>query len=542
MGALPDLLSSSIPKRVRATLALLALLVGVRPAFALPPDTWLVAIGNNRGGLGDVPLVYAERDAREIVEVLRTGGGVPSDRVRLLVDEDEAAVRRVLLEVNAAIRGVTADGPRPTALIVFYSGHADAEALHLGRSRFAMAELRALLEGSPASLRVLFVDACRSGALTRVKGVRPAPEFALQLDGRNEGEGLAIISSSAAGESSQEADRLRGSFFSHHLVSGLRGAADRDGDGRVTLGEAYAYTYAQTVRSSGETIALQHPTYAYDVKGRTDVVLTTPGLAERRTGRLRLASAVGYVVFEEKQGGPILAEVTPSRDRAVLALPEGRYFVQRREPDELREYAVRLGTGEEVDLSRLPFRSVRYDQLVRKREGARRSVHGLQLLGGVEGGVIEGEVAMPNVVLGYSLDLPWLTVGARLRGATASLVSVDGGLPSRHDELALGLLVERVFDAPWFSAGIGFTVEGVYHRQGFDSVARPVSTRQGFGPAFGLLATLERRIVGPLALHVEGGPAALLTRAAAVKNGVESGDALASTITWWLAGGLVWRL
>lgn len=521
---------------------LLLVLVADRPARALPADTWLVAIGNNRGALADAPLLYAERDARELAEVLRTEGGVAPDRVRLLVDESADTVRRVILDVNAAIRDAQGAGPRPTALILFYSGHADAEALHLGRTRLATAELRSILEGSPASLRVMFVDACRSGALTRVKGLKPAPEFALELDGQVEGEGLAIVSSSAAGESSQEADRLRASFFSHHLVSGLRGAADRDGDGRVTLGEAYAYTYGQTVRSSGETLAMQHPTYAWDVKGRADVVLTTPGLAGRRAGRLRLAGAVGYVIFEEKAGGPIAAEVTPPRDRAVLALPEGRYVVQRREPDELREYTVRLGPGEEVDLARLPSRSVRYDQLVRKREGARRAAHGVTLLGGAEGGVLEGEGPMPNLVLGYGLDLPWLTLGVRLRGATAPLLSVDGGLPSRHDELALGLLLARVIDLPWFSVGIGASVEGVYHRQRFESAARPVAARSAFGPAFGLLATLERPIAGPIALHVEGGPAALLVRAAAVKSGAEAGSALDATITWWLAGGVVWRL
>jgi uncharacterized caspase-like protein len=76
-------------------------------------------------------------------------------------------------------------------------------------------------------------------------------------------------------ESSQESDRLRGSFFSHHLVNALRGAADRNGDGRITLAEAYEYTHAQTLRASVQTVSLQHPTYAYDVKGSGDPLLTT---------------------------------------------------------------------------------------------------------------------------------------------------------------------------------------------------------------------------------------------------------------------------
>src|SRR5581483_265065 len=134
-------------------------------------------------------------------------------------------------------------------------------------------ELRALVQSSSANLRLLIVDACRSGTVTRVKGVTPAAEFAIKLEDQVESQGVAILSSSAADETSQEADRLRASFFSHHLVNALRGAADQNGDGRVTLGEAYAYTYLETLRSSGQTLALQHPTYSYDVKGRGDVVL-----------------------------------------------------------------------------------------------------------------------------------------------------------------------------------------------------------------------------------------------------------------------------
>lgn len=56
-----------------------------------------------------------------------------------------------------------------------------------------------------------------------------------------------------------ESDRLRSSFFSHHLITGLRGAADADGDERVALSEAYDYAYRQTLRSSGQTTQLQPP-------------------------------------------------------------------------------------------------------------------------------------------------------------------------------------------------------------------------------------------------------------------------------------------
>lgn len=532
--------------RWRACLVLVTLigvLVGLGGrAHALPEETWLIAIGNNRGDAGEVQLLYAERDVRELADVLRTQGRVASDRVRILIDEDADTVRRALVAVNTALRARSDAGKPTTSLLVFYSGHADADALHLRGTRLLFEELRGLVTSSAATMRLLIVDACRSGAVTRVKGVKAAPEFAIQLDDRVEAEGTAILSSSTAGESSQESDRLRASFFSHHLVNALRGAADRNGDARVTLSEAYAYTYAQTLRSSGQTLALQHPTYAYDVKGSGDLVLTTVGEHGGSTGRLRLGEAGMYLVAEERESGAVVAEVVTGRDHTVLSLPRGKYFVQRRGSHEYREFQLTLNAGDEVDLAKLQHRAVRYDHLVRKRGGVRRSVHGAQILAGGRGELLSGEGPTPHLLLGYSADLPWLTVGTRLRGSTASLTSVDQALPSRRYELGLSVLLQRYVDLPWFSLAFGVSVEGVLHHQTFSSATRPVASRSSLAMSFGGLFAIERHLYSGLGLRLEGGPVALLSRYGTVVNGVESGSTTDSQLTWWLSGGFTWRL
>ncbi|MFO0576696.1 MAG: caspase family protein [Polyangia bacterium] len=526
--------------RALVVLGLLLALTG--RAHALPEETWLIAIGNNRGDADEVQLLYAERDVRELADVLRTQGKIASDRVRILIDEDAETVRRALVSVNTALRAHAGEGRAATSLLVFYSGHADADALHLRGSRLAFEELRGLVKSSPATMRLLIVDACRSGTVTRVKGVKAAPEFAIQLEDRVEAEGTAILSSSTAGESSQESDRLRASFFSHHLVNALRGAADRNGDARVTLSEAYAYTYAQTLRSSGQTLTLQHPTYAYDVKGSGDLVLTSVGDAGGSTGRLRLGDAGMYLVAEERESGAVVAEVVTPRNRAVLSLPRGRYFVQRRGSYEYREYQLTLNAGEEIDLSRLPYRAVRYDHLVRKRGGVLRSVHGVQLLAGGRGELLPGEGPSPHLVLGYGADLPWLTVGARLRGSTVGLQAVDGALPSRRYELGLSVLLSRYVDLPWFSVAFGISIEGILQAQRFDPGVRQASSRTGLGLGFTGLFAIERALFSGLGLRLEGGPAALLNRRGTTENGAESGSTTDSVFTFWLAGGLTWRL
>jgi len=526
--------------RLLGVLGVLGIFLLGSPAQALPDETWLVVVGNNRGDPDEVQLLYGERDAREFAEVLRTQGNIASDRVRLLIDENAETVRRALVGLNAGLRARAGEG-KPTALLVFYSGHADADALHLRGTRLPIEELRGLVSGSPATMRILVVDACRSGAVTRVKGVRSAPEFAIRMEDRVEAEGTAMISSSTAGESSQESDRLRASFFSHHLVNALRGAADRNGDGKVTLSEAYAYSYTQTLRSSGQTLSLQHPTYSYDVKGSGDLVLTKISSLENNLSRLRLADASMYLVTEERENGAVVAELSTLRDQAVINLPRGKYFIQRRGRQEYREYQVTLQPGTEIDLAALPYRSVRYDLLVRKRGGARASVHGLKVLLGARGETLHGEGPTPNLVLGYAADLPWLTVGTRLRGTTASLLSVDGGLLSRHYELGLSVVLQRYVDLPWCSLAFGVAIEGIWIGQRFASSPRQVDPRNTLGMGFSALFAIERQLAYGIGVRIEGGPLASLDRQAPTMSGEPQTAQTRSMFTWWLAGGTTWR-
>src|SRR5262249_5074950 len=108
-----------------------AVLVLPLTARALPEETWVLAIGHNAGAQEEGGLLYAEQDARTLADALREQGGVSTRRMVLVLGENAASVRGALQDVNAKIRARTGEG-KHTALIVFYSGHADASALHLG--------------------------------------------------------------------------------------------------------------------------------------------------------------------------------------------------------------------------------------------------------------------------------------------------------------------------------------------------------------------------------------------------------------------------
>jgi hypothetical protein len=176
----------------------------------------------------------------------------------------------------------------------------------MNRTRLEFSTLKQRIEGSSAQLRVLIVDACRSGEITRVKGASPAEPFKIDPVGRGVGEGVAIITSAASDEDAQESDRLQASFFTHHLLSGMLGAADTSKDKQVTLGEAYGYAYNETLRSTSRAKVVQHPTYWFEIRGRQDLVLTSLlGGSSCWTGGAMWCS-------EARERGPWRRSFTPS--------------------------------------------------------------------------------------------------------------------------------------------------------------------------------------------------------------------------------------
>jgi len=324
-----------------------------------------VLVGNNEGERDEVRLRYAEEDVAKMSRVLHDLGGFRSEDVVILRGDDTEAVRHAIIRVNERLRLGDA---RDTMLFVYYSGHADAGALHLGGSRFATDELEGLVRGSPARMRILVVDACRSGTLTRVKGGTPAPAFEVQVRPAAASEGAVFLTSSAANEDAQESDALHGSFFTHYLVSGLLGAADSDGDRRVSLSEAYAYAYEGTLRASSRTLGgTQHPTYSYDLRGHEDVTLTTLSSAPGHpSGFVMLPPDRSFLLFQNDPDGAAVAETTNDVASHHLALPPGRYFVRGRGRDDLIEGTVVVRADSESAVREAELDRVAYARLVRK--------------------------------------------------------------------------------------------------------------------------------------------------------------------------------
>ncbi|HEY8207498.1 MAG TPA: caspase family protein [Myxococcaceae bacterium] len=308
-------------------MAAIALWCVAQLAAAAPSAVHRVALlaGVNDGGQGRARLRFAASDAQAFGAVMRELGGVVEPDIVMVVEGDRARLLAGLEQLSALARRARAPGTRVEA-VVYYSGHSDEQGLLLRGERLDYRELRRALDRVEADVKVVVLDSCASGALARKKGlVRRAP-FLQDESARI--RGMAILTSSAEDEVSQESERLRGSFFTHHLVSALRGAADHDGDGRITLGEAYDLAYRETLaRTESTQGGAQHATYDMDLTGTGELVLT-----DLRAGTAGLVLAPGLEgrLFVRDTAGALAAEVTKrAGDRVELALPHARYSVRR---------------------------------------------------------------------------------------------------------------------------------------------------------------------------------------------------------------------
>lgn len=487
-------------------LALAIVLATLGPAVAA--ERFALVVGANVGDAGDGPLAFAERDAQRMADVLVRLGGVAPENLLLLLGPDAPALERAIASFGARIDGTGEDGG--PILFVYYSGHADAQALHLAGTRLPFRALRERVAALSAEVNVFILDACRSGGLVRTKGATPAEPFEIHVEDELRSEGLAIITSSAESEDAQESDRLGGGIFTHHLLTGLVGAADVSGDRRVTLSEAYRYAYAQTLQATSTTAVVQHPTYAFDMSGERELVLTRVDGAAG-LGRLQLAEAGSYIVFERFGGHDVAAELT-ARAGTELALVPGTYLVRRRETARVweKEVAVRatgLTTLAAADLAPVPYRHA-----VRKGYGQPdRSAVSLGVDLELAGPILPDTGALFLGALTLQLDLADLALRARLRyGRSASDAS---GLPVEQGVLGADLGLYRLFDIGPHGVGFGVRAGVDWIAQRFDTTGDAPDRDQVAG-RIGPIIRTEIALGAAVALTLDLGAEAWIVEAA----------------------------
>jgi serine/threonine protein kinase len=253
----------------------------------------LFGIGEYRQRERIAPLRYPGRDARALARLLADGDccGFPRERVALLTDQH--AGRRHM--VRRLSRWLPQQAHGAELVLIYFAGHGvvqsvggrdegfllphDADPDDVIATGIAMSDVARWIEGIDAGAIVVCLDCCHAGSILPREGMslRAAdrdmyiqPSVIQRLGGR----GRFLIASCDKGQKSIEAEELRHGLFTYHLLEGLRGAGDRDGDGLVGVAELFNYVAAAVSRDARERFGREQSPWTSAIYNE-DAILAT---------------------------------------------------------------------------------------------------------------------------------------------------------------------------------------------------------------------------------------------------------------------------
>jgi hypothetical protein len=260
MKLVPSLLKYAVAFGVAASLAL-----GARPAAAAaaPPLAVAIVVGSNQSPSSSLEnLRYGDDDAVQNARTLALLGA----QTTLLVSPDaetrelyptmhpqaaatRAALREAFDDVRGEIAAARAAG-RHTELYFLFAGHGDmAEGrpfLQVDDGRLYREDLAELLRGANADENHVLVDACYAASFVSDRGPGGTRESLPAGFSRAKVEWpkrTGFLTARSSGGQTHEWAEYQSGVFSHELRSGLMGAADVNGDGKVTYREIAAFVH-----------------------------------------------------------------------------------------------------------------------------------------------------------------------------------------------------------------------------------------------------------------------------------------------------------
>lgn len=322
---------------------------------SLSVERYALYVAANNGGAERDILKYAASDAKKLMEAMQEIGGINQDNSVILVEPKITDVENALQSFATTINQKKSNARR-TEFIFYYSGHSDENALLLGEESYGYSQLKADINSVPSDIHVVMLDSCFSGNFIRAKGGSRQKSFL--VDDSSVVSGHAYLSSSSESEASQESDLIQSSYFTHALITGLRGAADSSGDNKVSLNELYHYAFNETLSQTEQsTIGTQHPSFDITLVGSGDLILSDISTAE---SILALDSdLIGTVYIRNEKTGQLISEVKKSSANVIpLALEAGTYNITLIQSEQTLGASVKLKAGKSVYLSAKKFKKI----------------------------------------------------------------------------------------------------------------------------------------------------------------------------------------
>ena len=262
------------------------------PAAPAAHDRWAVIIGVGQYESATIPrLRFTVPDAEAVYQALIGPAGFKKDNVLLLTDRSER--KPTLRNIKWALGTFLGrSAKKDDTVVIFFAGHgapevdtrglerdglakylipSDADPDDLYSTALPMDELQTIFARIEAERVVAFLDACYSGAAGgrtfSSRRTRAGAVDDLFLERLTRSKGRAIITASRTNEVSIELPELGHGIFSYFLVDGLKGAADLNRDGIVSLQELYEFVEQQVSTKSRAVGGNQHPVMKGELEG-----------------------------------------------------------------------------------------------------------------------------------------------------------------------------------------------------------------------------------------------------------------------------------
>jgi hypothetical protein len=445
---------------------------------------YAIAIGSNAppSNLDEhfASLRYADDDAAAFIAFLRPIAA----RVELLTTFDAESqrrfpglvpiareptlreLRRVVDEIRRDMAADVSAGRRPI-LFFFYSGHGThatdtrSAALTLADEGLTRERLYSdILATLPAAAVHLFADACYAEDVVQPRDlqlnvVTPSSQEIEHVIARTTLARFphvgAILAAAATGQT-HEWDLYRQGVFTHELLSGLRGAADVNGDGLIEYSELTAFLAAANREVSDPRARLQVVAHAPVSNRRLPIIdLRRFTHATRlRPGRLARFGP-GYYFIEDDRGNRLVEMRAEESYDYQLYLPAGEplYFVSATKTLEFTG-----AQGEVLSVDKLVVRRVETQSRGALASALRRGLFAASFGPNYYRGFVDSSTDMASVDFPES-KAAWADTSASSPAAPTTKKIVDGWVISGCAAAAtlgavavgLGILADRARDA-----------------------------------------------------------------------------------------------
>ena len=222
------------------------------PFAALAQKTYVVSVGLSNYAPNN-PCSYLPSSVGDAKGISKFFKNYNNADVFMLIDSN--ATRDHILRV---LRSQFGKANENDAIIFAYSGHGFDGGITgyngdgAGGSEVVYcAEIQDIMRQSKASKKVMFVHSCHAGSFKKKYADNPRARNYKAQDST-----VLLYLSSASDEESWSYGGWENSFFYHYLLKGFRGAADANGDRKVTARELFNYVNREVIDI---TNGIQHP-------------------------------------------------------------------------------------------------------------------------------------------------------------------------------------------------------------------------------------------------------------------------------------------